>query len=567
MSMDTLETDHAFATDVDGSDISMLTVPAMLDAAAAAHPDRELVRVGGTAWTNADARRVARASAAHLRDEYGLRRGDTVVLMTGNRIEFLTILLGAATLGLVTAPINTAAKGEQLRHMLRNSAPSVAFVEPAYAVRVAAASEEAGTGTRTVVVGEQAIAEPAVGDPAASRDGAAARTERDGDAWRLPSDAASLPADVELDDPGIGPGDLFVILYTSGTTGVSKGVECPHAQYAWWAHHNIDLLGLEPRDVLLTSLPLFHTNALSTFFQALRSGATAVFQERFSASGWIGSVRDEAATVGYLLGAMVPILLTTPERPDDADNPLERILAPGVPAAAASAFAARFGVELIDGFATTESNFVIGSRAGEGRDGWMGVARPGFHVRVADEHDREVPPGTPGELLLRADHPYAFALGYHGMPEATVTAWRNLWLHTGDRVVRSEDGWFRFLDRMKDVIRRRGENISSYEVEQVLISHDAVEAVAAYPVPSELAEDEVMVSVVVPAGAELRPEDLLDHARGRLAYFAMPRYVDVVSALPLTENGKVRKFVLREQGVTETTWDRDAAGYEVRRDV
>ena len=168
-----------------------------------------------------------------------------------------------------------------------------------------------------------------------------------------------------------------------------------------------------------------------------------------------------------------------------------------------------------------------------------------------------MPDGIPGELVLRHEEPFAFADGYWAMPEQTVKAWRNLWFHTGDRVVRDPDGWYRFFDRAKDAIRRRGENISSWEVEQVLLEHPAVQSAAAFPVPSELGEDEVMVAIVLEPGHELSPEQLIEHCRPRLARFALPRYVDFVDALPLTENGKVRKQVLRARGVSERTWDRE----------
>ena len=195
----------------------------------------------------------------------------------------------------------------------------------------------------------------------------------------------------------------------------------------------------------------------------------------------------------------------------------------------------------------------------------MGTLRPGFEAKVVDENDEPVAMGEPGELILRADEPFAFSTGYFGMPEKTVEVWRNLWFHSGDRVVQEKDGYFRFLDRMKDAIRRRGENISSYEVEQVLVSHPQVENAAAFPVKSELAEDEVMVAVILKDGAELSPAALLDYCSPRMPYFSVPRFVDFVDALPMTPNGKVKKFALRDQGVTGTTWDRDAAGYEVQR--
>jgi crotonobetaine/carnitine-CoA ligase len=195
----------------------------------------------------------------------------------------------------------------------------------------------------------------------------------------------------------------------------------------------------------------------------------------------------------------------------------------------------------------------------------MGWVRPGFAARVVDEEDNEVPNGVPGELILRSDEPFAFATGYFGMPDKTVEAWRNLWFHSGDRVVREPDGSFRFLDRLKDAIRRRGENISSFEVEQVVVSHPAVANAAVFPVRSELAEDEVMVAVVLREGAGLEPEALLDYCAPRMPYFAVPRFVEFVPELPATENGKVQKFKLRERGITTETWDREAAGYKVAR--
>jgi crotonobetaine/carnitine-CoA ligase len=195
----------------------------------------------------------------------------------------------------------------------------------------------------------------------------------------------------------------------------------------------------------------------------------------------------------------------------------------------------------------------------------MGRVRAGFHARVVDADDAELPPGEPGELVLRSDHPFAFATGYFAMPEKTVESWRNLWFHTGDRVVRDEDGWFAFMDRLKDAIRRRGENISSFEVEHALLDHPAIASVAVFPVASELGEDEVAAAIVLRAGAEPDPVALIRHCEPRLAYFAIPRYLRFVESLPLTENGKVRKAVLRDAGITEDMWDREAAGVTVRR--
>jgi crotonobetaine/carnitine-CoA ligase len=317
-------------------------------------------------------------------------------------------------------------------------------------------------------------------------------------------------------------------------------------------------LGIRDGDVLYTCLPLFHTNALTAFVQALVSGATFVLGERFSASRFWSRVTDADADVTYLLGAMVSILLARPSAAGERDHHVRVALAPASPARAFDRFRERFGTQLVEGYGSTETNNAIAApHPGAGRGGYMGTVRRGFSACVVDEQDQPVPDGAPGELLLRHEEPFAFADGYWAMPEQTVKAWRNLWFHTGDRVVREPDGWYRFLDRAKDAIRRRGENISSWEVEQVLLEHASIQSAAAFPVPSELGEDEVMVAVVLEPGTCLTPEELIEHCRPRLAYFALPRYVEFVEELPLTENGKVRKQVLRARGVGERTWDRE----------
>jgi crotonobetaine/carnitine-CoA ligase len=366
------------------------------------------------------------------------------------------------------------------------------------------------------------------------------------------------PADVPASD-------LAAILYTSGTTGPSKGVCCPYAQFFWWGVNSIDILELTAEDILLTSLPLFHVNALNSFYQALLSGATLVVLERFSASGFVPSLQASGATITYLLGAMVPILLSRPPSDEDRAHQVWRALAPGVPANFGKEFTARFGIGLIEGYGSTETNFVIGDRLADQQPGTMGRTRPGYDARVVDEDDNELPPGVPGELVVRSDIPFSIASGYFQMPDATIASRRNLWFHTGDRVVREADGRFRFMDRMKDAIRRRGENISAFEVEQVLLSHPAVSNAAVYPVASELAEDEVMAAIILHDGPTIAPEALLDFCQPRMAYFSVPRFLLFVDALPMTDNGKVQKFTLREQGITGKTWDREAAGYEVRR--
>ena len=493
-----------------------------------------------THWSHAEAiDKVARRAAALL--GAGIASGERVALMCGNRIEALEVFLGCGWIGAVSVPINGAAMGPQIGYYLADSGAQLLVIEAGFVERLAGAAL-ARTPLRSIwIVGDASRCPQAIdGVPCAPYPSAG---------------EASAPAEVR-------PGDPLAILYTSGTTGPAKGVICPHAQYYGWGVNTAAVLGLTDADVLATTLPLFHINALNTYAQAAVTGCRAVFEARFSASGFWGAMRSCDASVVYLLGAMVPILLAQPEAEAERAHRVRIGLGPGVPAAAAGAFRARTGVRLVEGYGSTESNFVIAGTAPgaptEPRGGVMGWLMPGFEARVVDDEDTELPRGEAGELVLRAAEPFAFASGYFGMPDQTVAAWRNLWLHTGDRVVREADGAFRFIDRIKDAIRRRGENISSYEVEQVLASHPAVAAVAVFPVRSELAEDEVMAALVAQPGATIDPAEIAHYCETRLPYFSIPRYIDILADLPRTENGKVQKFKLRERGVGATTWDRGA---------
>ena len=517
------------------------TVPRMLQLQAERHGQRRLVAIGGITLTYDEAADAAAGHAAALAAA-GIQPGDRVAIMCGNRAELLLTILGCAWRGAIAVPINVASRGAQLEHILSNCGARLLVIERELAPVPASLDRGRFPLEALWLVGE-------------GNDGAI-------DGFRC---QPFPPAQKVLPPHPVEPSDTFAILYTSGTTGLSKGVCCPHAQYFWWAVTTGDLIGVRDGDVLLTTLPMFHTNALNAFFQALLNGATLIVEPRFSASGFVPALARHNATVTYVLGAMVPMLLSQPPSDADRAHKVRIALAPAVPAEFHARFTERFGFGLLDGYGSTETNCIMGAPLGEQRPGLMGRVLEGFSARVVDAQDNELPDGEAGELILRADEPFAFATGYFGMPEKTVEAWRNLWFHTGDRVVRESDGFFRFMDRMKDAIRRRGENISSYEVEQVLVSHPQVENAAVFPVRSELAEDEVMAAVVLKGSEKLAYETLLDYCQPRMPYFAVPRYLEYVEALPVTENGKVTKYKLRDRGITTATWDREKAGYKVTR--
>lgn len=505
------------------------------------HGDRVLLVAGETRWSFAQTAAIAAASAQALVDA-GIRPGDRVALMCSNRPEFLQLYLGCAWLGAIAVPINTALRGFQLSHIFRNSRPALLVVEAQFVDAIESVEAGVDLPPRTWIVGA-----------------AAGAIDARLSAVPLPALGAAAPAGA------VRPGDTVAILYTSGTTGPAKGVCCPQAQLFWWGIYSAQALGIREGDVLFTTLPLFHTNALNAFYQALLNGCTYVLEPKFSASGFWAAAQRHKATVGYLLGAMASMLLAQPTNANDKAHRLRVALGGGVPPQIHGPFLERFGVPLVDGYGSTETNFVFAGTIPSDRPGTMGYLADGIEARIVDENDSALPDGQAGELALRAGEPFAFATGYFGMPEKTVEAWRNLWFHSGDRVVRDADGHYRFIDRMKDSIRRRGENVSSWEVEQTIQSHPAVAACAIYPLPSELGEDEVAAAILLEPGQSLEPVDIVRHCEGQIAYFAIPRYVRILSQMPLTENGKIKKGVLREAGITTDTWDREAAGVKVRR--
>lgn len=511
-----------------------LTLSELLRFRAERTPDAPLFRCGGERRT-AREMETAVARMAGTLQRHGVRQGTKVALMSANRTELLDLILGCSWLGAVAVPINTAARGQQLRHILSNSQAELMVTEGEWLQHLSALDDLADLDRVWLLddVPDQGSTRCAVS--------------------RIPENGAAIAA------APVAPGDPAAILYTSGTTGVSKGVVCPQGQFFWWGKNVSRQLELTSNDVLYTCLPLFHTNALNAFSQALVSGAEYVLGSRFSASRFWDQVTEVGATFTYLLGAMVSILVRREPSSQDRAHTVKAALAPATPAGLLDTFRERFGVVLIDGYGSTETNAAISASRSCQRSGYMGWLQEGFEARTVDDRGVPVPAGTPGELLLRSSQPLAFASGYYRMPDATVEAWRDLWFHTGDRVVLEADGWVRFVDRIKDVIRRRGENISSVEVEQVISEHPAVSNVAVYAVDSELGEDEVMAAVVPNAEVELDLADLVRFCQPRLAYFAIPRFFMVRDALPLTENGKVRKAVLREWGAARADWDREGS--------
>lgn len=509
-----------------------LNVPAQLIERAALAPDAECLSVAGEA-RSAEQLRAAAAGWAAALEEHGIGAGDAVAVLGRNSMEFVELALGCLWLGAVLVPINTAWRGRQLEHVLADSAPVALLLESEF---VDACAQLQRPGSLRLVAGLGGTA---------------------GELWSMPI-VSIAPGGDELPPRRIEPGELAVVMYTSGTTGVSKGVMCPAAQLYWWTNIMQESLRVGPTSVFYSALPLFHVNAFVTALLAIATGARVVLDERFSASRFWMRAADEGATHVALLGAMAGMLLAQPEAASDRAHRVTTAFAPDVPAQLWDAFRARYGIEeIVAAYAGTETNQVITATEGRRSEaGFMGRVVAGFRIRVVDEFDVEVPDGEPGELVLRSDLPFAFCLGYLNRPEATAAASRNLWWHTGDRVIRDVEGRLRFVDRLKDMIRRRGENISTWEVEEAMLTHPDVAEVAVFGVPSPLGDEDVAAAVVARVGAALTPQQLVAHLDGRIAHFAVPRFVELLDELPHTENGKVSKGPLRERGVTSAMWDR-----------
>jgi crotonobetaine/carnitine-CoA ligase len=532
-------------------DRSKWTVAHALRKQASVGPDRTFLIVPdeGREWTYAqtlaDAERVGGGLVAG-----GAATGDRVVVMAANCSRFVLTWLGCGVSGLVEVPVNTAYEGEFLRHQVALVGARWAVIDDVHASRFVALRDvlPAVEGFWVIDTGQL--------------DDALQRLRDAG--WRAhPWDTLLDGERLQIPEPAAH--SLASVFYTSGTTGPSKGVAMPHSQMYFFGQEVVSFTRLTAEDTYLTTTPLFHGNAqFMASFPALIAGARLVVRSKFSASRWVDHLRENQVTVTNLVGVMMDFVWKQPRRPDDADNVLRCVYAAPTASSILLEFMERFGVEaFVDAFGLTETCAPIISPYGEIRPpGAAGLqASDWFDIRLVDpETDEEVPVGTIGELVVRYKVPWTCSLGYYGMPEKTTEAWRNLWFHTGDALRRDVDGWYYFVDRYKDALRRRGENISSYEVEQVVLAHPAVVECAVIGVAAgvEAGEDEVM-AVVVTDGSPVTAAELWAFCEGKVPAFAIPRFVRFVAALPKTPSEKVRKGALRDDGITADTHDRTAA--------
>jgi crotonobetaine/carnitine-CoA ligase len=527
------------------------TLAHVLRKAAAAFPDKDWLATDAGSATYGEMEILSNRLANGLGAE-GIRRGQTVLVMMPDIVAFVALWAALCKTGAIEVPLNTAYRGDILVHVANDSRAETCIIDARFLERFEAVAERLPHVKRVFVHGDATAAAPLL--------------ERGVEllpfTCLLVADA-SPPAELPRHC------DIGAVMYTSGTTGASKGVMIPHAQSFEYTRGCGGALALGPDDVYYTAgLPLFHiAGRWGVVYAAALVGATAAVPRQFSASSFWADVVRFGATATFLLGAMANFLQRQPPVPSDGKGPLRKVMmCPLLPDL--DRFIARFNVRVCTAYGSTEVGAPIalplGAAVSDNR--LVGQVRTGqFEVAILDDNDEAVANGVVGEIAVRAMEPWTLMAGYWNRPEATISAWRNLWLHSGDAGRSDEAGNIYFVDRLKDAIRRRGENISSMEVEDVIRQHPSVQECAVFPVPAEHGEEEVMAAIVVKPGLVLDPTELIGFLTPRMAYFMLPRYVDLLDDLPKTPTGKIQKYALRQRGAAATTWDRETAGLKIAR--
>jgi crotonobetaine/carnitine-CoA ligase len=535
---------HSY-TDLDERD----TLPGIIAKRAAAEPDRPYM-------TDVSARRDAQGAAATLTfgaaherfltwaDAYrraGAEPGDRVGVMLPNSFDAASAWIGCAWARGWEVPLNNAFRGYMLEYTLNNAGVSFALIAERFLDRLLEVAPNV-PALKTVVVPDT---DSAAGFPAIPGVRVLGRDEFLGDA--TPARDLAPPM----------PWDPSAIVYTSGTTGPSKGVVSP------WGMLTLGMVLLDdlgPDDVFYSPFPMFHMSGRGAIAHAAYSRGSMVFREAFDTGSFWPDIDEHGCTFTLVVPAMAHWLLAQPPSDADRSHALRyALLSPVVPG-----FAERFGVSVRTHYGMTEAGNVMSRR--DVRDSSPSCGRPvnGYDVRLVDEHDYEVAVDEVGELVVRTSEPWMLNNGYWGMPDKTAEAWRNGWFHTGDGFRRDAHGDYYFVDRQKDALRRRGENVSSFEVEAVVVSHPAVAECAAIGVDAGLGEQEIKICVVTAEGETLDPATLVEYLIPKLPRFMVPRYVEEYDALPKTEaTMRVQKAKLREVPFTDATWDREAAGITV----
>ncbi len=478
---------------------------------------------------------------AHGLAALGARPGELVTVMMANSPQFMYAWFGILKLGAVEVPINTAFRGPGLTHLITICKTRFLILDERYLEQIAEISDTL-TGLETVIVR---------GDLDAARRKLSCQVVAYDDVFS---------ANTENPVRDVGERDRAMVLFTSGTTGRSKGCVLSHRYLLHQAGQIIDQFKMTDADTLYSPFPLFHADAAYlTVLPSLLSGARSALSERFSASRYWSEVRKYGATVFDFMGATLSILWKQPPRPDDADNPVR--LAWGVPMPEwAEQFEKRFDLQLAEVYGLTDAGVCVFQPLDElRRPGACGKPVGSYDLRIFDDRNRELAENQTGEIVIRPNEPGIIMEEYLNMPAETWAEMSDLWFHTGDLGFLDEAGYLHFIQRKKDSIRRRGENISAFEIEETINLHPAILESAAIGVPSELSEEDVMVWIVLKPDQHLSAPELIAHCEGAMADYMVPRYVQFTNELPKTPTEKVEKFKLAGMGVSPETWDRDSA--------
>jgi len=530
---------------IDFTDLAQQTAPYILNQQAQKRGDKPFLRMIGPDFRG---RKSITYGEVELRTRnrangfkaLGIGHGDRVMILLRNSIEFVETWLALHRLGAVGVTVNVNYRGVFLEHVANNSAARFIVTAPEF-VPTVIESEPQYQHLKNIICTGTVTGAPKTRLQMLSYD----------DLHNGPETGI---------DAVVNGADIGTIIYTSGTTGPSKGVLLPQAQTYLNAAVTVEQSGLGPHDQFYSCLPLFHVNALVIqLMSAITLGAPLALAEGFSASSWLDDVRESGATITNLLGVMTEFLVRQPETPHDADNDLQVVCAVPISPAFGRKFEQRYGAQLVELYGSTEANCPIYMPRNEPRrdNGCGRIATQYFDCIIADpETGAELPAGQVGEMLIRPKLPSGFMAGYNANPEATVKAWRNLWFHSGDAMWRDADGWFYFVDRLNDCLRRRGENISSFEIEQVVMGHPAVAdaAVIGLPSPFEEKEQEVKVCVVLADGSNASESEIHAFCAPLVPRYAIPRFIEIYQALPKTPTNKVQKAELRKHGIREQTW-------------
>ncbi len=525
------------------------TVLHMLQRAVEGAGDRLFVNVGGelNSFNDVD-RRSTRF--AHELARMGVKKGDRVVSILNTHSDVLTIMFGIMKLGAIWVPINLAYRHEFLRHQITDTGAHLVICDAEYLERVTELDD------RLPEVNQVLVREAEGELPHSSI--AIARFED-----HLGSNDTPLPICVE-------PQDLSALLYTSGTTGPSKGCMISHNYMAMQGRQQIRALDLKPGDVVFCPLPLFHSAALNGVLGALQSWEPIACWPRFSLSTFWEDIESTGATHGMLMASIFSLVANAPESEAEkrCKGQLKMVFGVPITPEVRKVWQNRFGVKIASSWAygqTENSRLTMALPTETPPEMCAGRAADEFEVAILDENDCPVPPGTIGQICQRPKFPNVMFEGYWNRPDATNDVWRNMWMHTGDLGKMDEEGWMYFADRAKDYLRSRGENISSFEVEATFIGHHDVEEVAVHALGAQTGEDEIKATLVMREGSILTEKELCLWAIDHLPYFAVPRYFEFRKELPKNPTGRVLKYKLRDEGVTADTWDREAAGIQVRR--